>query len=80
MNLLTILISGYRAVHPSCQGIWRFVGGGGRQMPLEQPIQTLWWSKPALYPGAKREGAVYNKTTQDGNKTTVVGEHSTWTE
>jgi hypothetical protein len=40
-------------------------------MPLdfqtEQPIQTLLWSKPALYPGAKTEGAVYNETTQDGN-------------
>ena len=40
-------------------------------MPLdfqtEQPIQTLLWSKPALYPGAKTEEAVYNETTQDGN-------------
>ena len=62
-----ILIGAKGTVHRRWMGIWRFVGGGGRQMPLEQPIQTLLWSKPALYPGAKTEGAVYNETAQDGN-------------
>jgi hypothetical protein len=43
------------------RGLW------GSPNAVGEPIQTLLWSKPALYPGAKTEGAVYNETTQDGN-------------
>ena len=70
----SIIIVLNRTVHRSCQGIWRFVGCGGRQMPLESQFKHCCGQSRRYIRGPKRRERFIMRQHKMGTRT-VVGEH-----